>query len=133
MKKILVIVMLIFAFGCSDDVTEPSKDTIVGKWTKEIQSEEGDKIYHLTIEFTKEGKYIAFTDKDIDSKEILIGEYTYINKIITLNDDQCEDMEGKYELEFIGNIVDFKLIKDECDRANYIEGAFVKYTEEVKG
>ena len=133
MKKILVIVMLIFAFGCSDDVTEPSKDTIVGKWSKDLRDIKGLENFILILEFSENGEYFSSNALGDSDSKIFEGTYTFADNIITLKDSKCKEVEGKYELEFIGNIVDFKLIKDECDRANYIEGAFVKYVEGPKG
>ena len=127
MKKILVMLMLVFAFGCSDDSTEPSKETIVGKWMKLIDDKEEYNFDILIMEFDKDGKYIAIAYTPGSERDTLNGNYTYENNSITLNDNECEGKEGKYKLEFRNNGVDFKLIEDECDRSALITGFFDKY------
>ncbi len=127
MRKILVIVMLIFAFGCSDDATEPSENTIVGKWMKDVTKKDDSEINILVIEFTEDGKYIVQNGKAIEDEYILIGSYTYTNDILTMSDEKCEDMDGKYKLEYRNNGVDFIIVEDECDRNEFIPGFFDKY------
>lgn len=127
MKKILVIVMLIFAFGCSDDATEPSENTIVGAWMKQMDSEDVDIPDVLIMEFTEEGKYNAIgVDKD-NKRDTLVGSYTLNNNRISFSDEKCDDTKGIYDLVFKDNGVEFVLVDDECDRSNFITGFFDKY------
>lgn len=129
MKKVLVIVMLIFAFGCSDDATEPSENTIVGSWMKQIDSGDDDMPDVLVMEFTKEGKYYAIGVGDDNKRDTLVGSYTLDNDRVVLVDEECDDTKGNYDLVFKDNGVEFVLVDDECDRVNFITGFFDKYKE----
>ena len=127
MKKILVIVMLIFAFSCSDDGTKPEPYEIVGKW-KSNNTEEGEINQSLlVVEFTKEGKYILSIDIFNPTKALDDGNYTLDNDKITIVSKECENIKGNYRFEFKNNGVEFYLIDDECSRSKSITGFFEKY------
>ncbi len=129
MKKVLVIIMLIFAFGCKEDVTSPNKNELVGKWKKDFVSGIKVKYDKIIIEFTNDNKVIHTAANSEVKSESLIGSYNYDNGIVILIDTDCKEVPGKYELEFRNNGVEFKLIDDECLRKEVITGFFEKYIE----
>ena len=131
MNKVLVLVILIFGFGCSDDATEPSESTIVGEWMRQINSEHDDDIDVLVLEFKMNGEFFAIgVSKDL-KYDTLNGSYTYRNNIISLTTEKCEDEIGKYEYDFKNNGINLKLIEDECDRNEYIPEFYDKYKENL--
>lgn len=127
MKKVLVMILVLFAFGCSDDATEPSENMIVGKWMRFYDEVDDDEDVLMVIEFTEDRKFTASNVLDENENGKINGVYSVANNIITMNDEDCEGIEGKYELEFRDNGVEFILIKDECDRSDYMTGFFDKY------
>ena len=130
MKKILVIVMLIFAFGCSDDATEPSENSIVGKWKMEYIGEIGKEYDDLVLEIDKNGKFITFLKNHRGKIEDLEHNYTYSTNVFTISSLECEGEEGKYTVEFRDNGFELKLINDDCSYRNLLfTGFYEKYVE----
>lgn len=128
MKKYFVIFVLIFAFGCSEDSTGPEENSIVGKWQKLIYDTGGEEEVLLIIEFTDDNKYYVETSLDPDSGPFLEGTYTFVGSILLMVDDKCEEIEGKYKIEFENNGFTVELIEDECNRSESMPGTFIKYT-----
>ncbi len=131
MKKILVIVMLIFAFGYSDDETEPSENTIVGKWSKDESKEREINQSLLVVEFTNDGKFTLSVDVIFEPKILDEGSYSIDGNEIEIVSGQCEIIKGKYRFEFKNNGVEFILKEDECEAREYLVGFYEKYTETI--
>ena len=127
MKKVLVIVMLIFAFGCSDDATDPSENTIVGEWIGRsiaIISDTGEPmIVRLTLEFLNNGTFKFISEQ----AEELNYTYTFENNVLIISSVECEGAEGKYTVEFRDNGIELNLLNDECERNKFFVGFFEKY------
>ncbi len=122
MKKVLVILMLIFAFGCSDS-TGPEEGTVIGKWMKEIE----ERIF--VIEFTQDGKYTTSIELEEEQEIVVNGTYLISSNIIIMNDPKCKDQEGKYSFERKNEGIEFVLVEDECNRNEVMPGFFEKYIE----
>jgi hypothetical protein len=133
MKKILVILMLVFAFGCSDDAVQPRVNPVVGNWFREVEAKEEYGFDALIMKFNNDGKYVAISVEWEGKNDTLLGNYTYENYKIVLYDEDCKEVPGNYEVDPIDNGLRFILIDDECDRSDLINGFFVKYVEEPKG
>ena len=130
MKKILVIVMLIFALGCKEDATEPSENAIVGKWIGRsiaIISDTGEPIIvRLTLEFLNNGTFKFISEQ----AEELNYTYTFENNVLIISSVECEGAEGKYTIIFRDNGFELKLINDDCSYRNLLfTGFYEKYVE----
>ncbi len=136
MKKVLVIVMLIFAFGCSDDGTNPSENELVGVW-KTIYSvyNDDDGTYVdvlLILEFFNTGSFRMINEQPEELIFSEQGTYTIKDNIITINNNKCETEEGSYEFVFKDNGVEFTRIEDECKNNNILGTFFFDYNAELK-
>ncbi len=142
MKKVLVIVMLIFAFGCSDDGTnpEPNEDSIVGKWKTFITfAEENSQTYPgiVILDFDNIGNYkISFEElpgEEIPEKFIYQdeGKYTISDDILTVVNNKCENIEGTYKIKFKDNGVEFMIIEDDCNRNHFISDFYYDFDAEI--
>lgn len=120
LKKILVILLLVFAFGCNDS-TGPVDESVVGMWTKEIRED------IFVIEFIQDGKYKTFNISEGKQEVVVNGTYSVSSNIITMNDTKCEDEEGKYSFDRKNEGIEFVLIEDECNRNEVMPGFFKKY------
>lgn len=136
MKKILVILMLVFAFGCSDDVTAPEPHEIVGKWkTYIIFTDENSQTYPgvVVLYFDNVGNYnISFQGlpgEEIPEKFIYQdeGKYSISEDILTVVNNECENIEGKYKFEFKDNGVEFMIIEDDCNRNHSISDFYYDF------
>ena len=141
MKKVLVIVMLVFAFGCSDDATEPSENTIVGKWKTFIRfAELNGQTYpgKVILDFDNIGNYkISFEElpgEEIPEKFIYQdeGKYTISEDILTVVNNECENIEGKYKFEFKDNGLEFMIIEDDCNRNHSISSFYYDFDFEIE-
>ena len=126
MKKILVMIMLIFAFGCSDDATEPSENSIVGKWDRFYEEIADQTNVFFVIEFKANGELYFEIENSTKKNNSAKGTYTLVDNILTIEDDACEGDIGKYNLEFKDNGIELTLIEDECERGLYLPGFFKK-------
>lgn len=131
LKKILVIIMLVFAFGCEENVTEPSESeyTIVGTWgkLKEI-TDKRDTIF-IYLEF-KVDKIIYLTSK-IGGQEIerIEGSYIKTGDKITVVDSKFESENGIYSFKINGEMLELILKEDETERRNYFPGIYKRLDE----
>ena len=140
MKKLINIFTLIFflaiLFGCKEDSTSPSNDSIVGAWYREIDDifepvgSEIEEVGYIIINFTSDEEYYVYTQVGSNIELQLVGEYSVVNDRITMLDDNCDDVEGIYELEFSGDEVEFILVDDECNRSETIPGKFKAYNDD---
>lgn len=133
MKKILVIVMLIFAFGCSDDATNPEPHELVGKWKTsfriEHESSEDSVLIILNLEFFNNG---TFEMRNEQPEEEIINEYgiyTISNDELIIENGHCAPENGRFEFEFKNNGVEFTRIEDECMH----NIAFINFFEKYEG
>lgn len=119
--------MLIFAFGCKEDATEPSENTIVGKWIGRsiaIISDTGEPIIvRLTLEFLNNGTFKFISEQ----AEELNYTYTFENNVLIISSVECEGAEGKYTIIFRDNGIELKLLDDDCERNKFFVGFFEKY------
>lgn len=126
MKKILVILMLVFAFGWINEAIAVDNNTIVGKWKKDFPEIEDKNSINFIMELLKDGTLsFSFFASDLFIDEVS-GTYTYSDNIITLLDEENENIEGKYSIEFKENVLEFTLIEDECKRSTLLPGTFKK-------
>ena len=126
MKKILVIVMLIFAFGCGDDATEPSKDTIVGSWVRQFEAGELNDYQTFTLDFHEDGKCYSYTTSPLAKVKPITNDYTFENNTLVIKSEECEGVEGTYKVEFKNNGIELKLVSDNCYRSELFIGFFEK-------
>ncbi len=136
MKKVLVIVMLIFAFGCSDDATEPSENTIVGKWKSELfilALEDGTLVNtYRVLEFNNNGTYSFYhEDEELDLLNDS-GTYTISNNELTILNNECLGIEGKYEVLFDDNGFEIKLKEDDCERNHILSDFYYNFDAEIE-
>ncbi len=131
MKKVLVIVMLIFAFGCSDDATEPSENTLVGKWESVAIFRNEDKgeaiVVTYVLEFSNDGKYSAYDlteDKEYINRE---GTYSISNDSLTTINKECPNIEAMYRVILDGDEMRIETIKNECGSNQSISGLYSKH------
>ncbi len=129
MKKVLVIVMLIFAFGCSDDGTNPSENELVGEWMYNNTPQGIFEKSYIVLEFKEDGEFIKNQLTFGVGEANIVGTYSINNDIIVLESYECGPIEGKYKFEFRDNGVEFTLIEDECEKRDYV----VYFFEKVEG
>ncbi len=136
MKKILVIIMLVFAFGCSDDGTNPVETNLVGKWYKDftiIKDGSNESIQVLLIlEFFNNGTFKMINEEPEEEIVNDHGTYTLSNDVLTIVNSKCDNIEGKYKFEFEFNSVQFTRIEDECINNNIIIGYFENWNTPVE-
>ena len=110
--------MLVFAFGCEENVTEPSENSIVGKWKNYIEYSEDNALSYnvlVILEFFNDGTYILSENELPEHlKYHEEGKYTISDDIITIVNNECENVEGKYKFKFRDNGVEFKVIEKGC-------------------
>lgn len=131
LKKILVILLLVFAFGCSDDATEPSENTLVGKWESVARfgNEDNGNVIILTyvLEFSNDGRYSAYDlteDKEFINKE---GTYSISNDSLTILNKECQNIEAMYKVIIDGDEMRIETIQNECESNQSISGLYNKY------
>ncbi len=127
MKKVLVIVMLIFAFGCSDDGTNPEPHEIVGKWVMDVTPQGILEKSFLILEFSNNNEFTKIQEGFVLGTSDYQGTYSINGDVITFVGGDCKKVEGKYKFKFRDNGVEFTLIEDECEDREYVVGFFEKY------
>ncbi len=135
MKKILVILMLVFAFGCSDDAKVIAENSIVGRWKKEFKGEIEREWITLILDFANNGKFVSKLYSVGENIDVMEYNYTFSNNILIISSEECTGDDGKYRVEFKNNGFELKLIDDKCDNRNLIfTGFYAKYvgSEEQK-
>lgn len=131
MKKILVIIMLVFVFGCSDDATAPEESPIVGMWATTftvLVEETSDYIdVFVVLKFMDNGNYIVYSNQP----DILTfneeGTYKINDNELKVVNSKCADTEGIYRVEFIDNGLDITQIEDECSYNSVLHDIFFKF------
>lgn len=131
MKKILVILMLVFAFGCSDNGTQPDLDSIVGTWKTPVifidsEDKENSKIIFV-LKFEENGNFQLSNELAEDVMINENGTYTVIGDTLSIINSKCEDSVGKYKFEFKDNGVEITQIADDCINNNFIDRFFYNY------
>lgn len=127
MKKVLVIVMLIFAFGCKEDVAAPEDIDIVGNWARVDNTDKSDTINIKDISFSKDGKcYIQY--RYIINQFPDTCRYSFSSDhILTITGGTCGDVTDKFKVVSKNKGIEFILLEDECDRAEKLPGYFESY------
>ncbi len=123
MKKILVIVMLIFAFGCSDDATAPIESELVGKWKSyftRVDEEGKSSTALLILDFNSDGTFNLSVDPSSEFTVNEKGTYTISDEILTITNNACGDFKGGYKFEFRDNGLKLIRIQDDCARNNLL-------------
>jgi uncharacterized protein (TIGR03066 family) len=132
MKKVLVILMLFFAFGCSEETTAPVESELVGKWktTYNGVDEEGTSFNELFIlEFNINGT-LSLTSQQPSRLTInLTGTYSVSGDVLTIINNACGDLKGGYKFEFKDNGVDIKEIQDECGNNSFLPRFYYHFDE----
>ena len=131
MKKVLVMILVLFAFGCSNDATEPSENTLVGKWESVARfgNEDNGNVIILTyvLEFSNDGRYSAY-DLTEDKEFINIeGTYSISNDSLTTLNKECQNIEAMYRVIFDGDEMRIETIKNECESNQSISGLYSKH------
>ena len=129
MKKVLVILMLFFTFGCSDDANDPSENSIIGQWKTTFTSEQIADYDNLILDLRTDGNCFSTISTKKGKVETQDNAYTYDNGILTIKSQDCEGAEGKYTVIFRDNGIEFKLLDDECGRNIFFISFFEKYIE----
>ena len=126
MKKILVILILFFAFGCGDDATDPSDNELVGIWVRQLDTEELEYYKSLALDFRKDGTCI--TTITLSDGQVIVEDNTctYENNTFVIKSYFCEGAEGKYTIIFRDNGIELKLLNDDCERSIIFIGFFEK-------
>jgi uncharacterized protein (TIGR03066 family) len=117
MKKVLVILMLIFAFGCSDDVTAPVDSELVGKWKTNFTrvDEKGESsVALLILEFKNDGTFSLSSNKSSEFMININGTFSVTDDILTVINYACGDIKGGYKFKFRDNGIKLTEIQDEC-------------------
>jgi hypothetical protein len=131
MKKILVILLLVFAFGCSDDATEPSRNELVGMWMMDVTPQGILEKSLLILKFSSNNEFTKIQDGSGFGTSDYQGTYSINGDVITFVGGDCRKVEGKYKFKFRDNGVEFTLIEDECKEREYVVGFFEKYAEPI--
>jgi hypothetical protein len=118
--------MLIFAFGCSDEGTEPSKNTIVGVWVRQFETGELNDYQTFTLDFRENGKCYSYVTSPLADVKPTTNDYTFINNTLIIKSEECEGVEGTYKVEFRNNGIELKLVSDDCYRSELFTGFFEK-------
>lgn len=126
MKKVylsLVIALLCFSFfSCSEDsVNDTQSYSIVGKWEKPFG------IDKVIFDFSPiDGNGIGAFSASVDD-EGTAGTYKIEGQVITFNDPECEEINGRYSFEVNTHTLEFTLIVDDCEeRAIVIAGTLTR-------
>lgn len=128
MKKILVIVILTFAFGCSDDATSPQEklrqELFTYKRSVTVIDDNNQTSEALAVvEFEDNGEYTI----SLDNVNIEDGIYTVSQDTLIVVNNECKDIEGKYNYIFKDNGVEFIIIEDDCSNNFILNGFFYDY------
>ncbi|MCB0703511.1 MAG: hypothetical protein R2863_02285 [Candidatus Kapaibacterium sp.] len=143
MKKILVIIMLFFAFGCSDDSEITKENSIVGKWKFNFQivqahsdnlSDKNKKDNYVleVLEFNENGIYNIYQTNHIGTSQVDQGKYTYINGILTISNDKCNGLESKYEVEYQKSFIRVNIINEACQENRFSLSTYISNDIELK-
>lgn len=127
MKKILLLIMLIFAFGCSDDTTSSSENSIIGKWKANVTPKGIFEQSYLILQFTVDGNFTKTNEPEWLEISNIKGTYSISNKTITVISEECGEVIGNYEFEFRDNGVEFILVDEECEEREYLVDFFENY------
>jgi hypothetical protein len=125
MKKMFIILFTVLLFSCSDDSTSPNEDSIIGTWLKEGTIEE--EAYAFYIVFNVSNEYYVYSEDGVGEGASEAGTYVLDGNEITMTDSGCEG-DGIYSLKFNDNQVVFTPIEDDCNRREYMTGAFKSST-----
>ncbi|PKL81330.1 MAG: hypothetical protein CVV25_00915 [Ignavibacteriae bacterium HGW-Ignavibacteriae-4] len=142
-KKILVIVMLTFTFGCSDDAEISEENSIVGKWKYNFQIVQGPSDYLLDtikkdnyvlelLEFKENGIYYIYQTNYVGTNLVEQGKYSYMNKILTISNDKCNRLESKYEVEYNENYIRVFTISEPCQEYRFSLRTYISNDIELK-
>lgn len=133
MKKILVIVLLIFAFGCKEDTTGPNENELVGKWKKLVSVRDIENNQYIDIlivlQFEENARFQITTESTEESLINENGTYSVMGDTLSIINNKCEDSVGEYKFEFKNNGVEFTRITDDCNYNNIINRFFLDYDE----
>ena len=135
MKKILVIVLLIFAFGCSDDATAPIESELVGKWKSyftRVDEEGRSSTALLILVFNSDGTFSLSADPSSEFTVNEKGTYIISDEVLTITNNACGDLKGGYKFEFIDNGVKLIRIQDECGNNNLLSLFYFSYDVVLK-
>lgn len=132
MKKILVIVMLIFAFGCSDDATAPIESELVGKWKSyftRVDEKGKSSTALLILDFNSDGTFSLSVDPSSEFTVNEKGTYSILDDVLTIINNTCGDLKGGYKFEFRDNGLKLTRIQDECGHNNLLLLFYYNYDE----
>jgi len=143
LKKILVLIMLFFAFGCSYDSEISKENSIVGKWKFNFQIVQGtsdnlfdknkkDNYVLEVLEFNENGIYNIYQTNHIGTSQVEQGKYTYINGILTISNDKCNGLESKYEVEYNENYIRVFTISEPCQEYRFSLRTYISNDNELK-
>ncbi len=119
-----LVMSTIFFYSCSksSDSTPAPAVTIVGNWTKTVQT------YPFIISIISNNSYTVSMAGTIGES----GTYTSTSSSITLNatggTSSCINIPGKYNFSISGNTLSFSLVSDTCNGRSdaLVGGAWTK-------
>ncbi len=123
MKKVLVILMLFFAFGCSEETTAPVESELVGKWKSyftRVDEEGKSSTALLILDFNSDGTFSLSADPSSEFTVNEKGTYTISDVVLTITNNACGDLKGGYKFEFRDNGLKLIRIQDECGHNNLL-------------
>lgn len=125
LKKVIVLLLFVFAFGCSDDTSSPEDNSIVGEWKRNFESNEIEDYESLILEFEQNGicnSTIATKNGKIENQ---VNNYTFSDNTLVITSQDCEGAEGVYDVEFRDNGIELELLDDDCERSIFLTGFFI--------
>lgn len=137
MRNFILLLFAVLLVSCNEDSTSPSNDSIIGAWYKEFDDvfetvgNSTEETVVFIINFNSDEEYYVYTQEGNNIELQLTGEYSVQNNRITMMDENCDDVEGVYNLEFSGDEVEFILVDDECDRSESMTGRFKAYNNSL--
>lgn len=138
-----MIIILVFAFGCSYDSEISKENSIVGKWKFNFQIVQGtsdnlsdknkkDNYVLEVLEFNENGIYNIYQTNHIGTSQVEQGKYTYINGILTISNDKCNGLESKYEVEYYENYIRVFTISEPCQEYRFSLRTYISNDNELK-
>ncbi|GAB5466455.1 MAG: hypothetical protein Kapaf2KO_18910 [Candidatus Kapaibacteriales bacterium] len=136
-KRDIVLILILFlgigVWSCDeeDDIIKTNDSiNIIGSWLKTDVGSDRDS---LIITFKENGIVEYYAPEGITDELFFSGLYDLRDdNTIVLTDEGClfdeteEFIEGRYRLEQDGETLEFILVEDECDRADFLTGLATK-------
>lgn len=133
MKKILVILMLVLAFGCSDEATAPVDSELVGKWKTVFSGVDQEGIPFddtFILEFKDNGIFSLSSQQPSRITINITGTYSVSSDVLTIINNACGDIKGGYRFEFKDNGLDIVEIQDECGNNSFLPQFYYSFEVE---